>query len=174
MRARRAPPRKNHGKDKVPARQQRLRDRNIYVHEPLLLEAPQDLLGISNDQLGEMYQIAHEFLEQEANADAVRAFTILCHIHPYVPDFWYGLGRALRACGQYEEALSMLLTAETMDPSRFEFYQESIDCCVQMGKRNEAVHIFRRLRAHRRSIEGFSSLRAEMKDLEKKISFTSC
>ena len=167
MRTRRAQPRK---KEKVHAHHHRLRDRNIYIHESLPLEAPQDLLGISNEQLSEMYQLAHEFLVQEANADAVRAFTTLCHIHPYVPEFWFGLGKALRACGQYDDALSMLLTAETMDPSRFEFYREAIECCLQMGKKNEAAHIFRRLRAHRRSIEGFSSLHTEMKNLEKWIS----
>lgn len=170
MRTRRVQPRKSHRKEKVPSHHHRLRDRNVYIHEVLPLEAPQDLLGISNEQLSEMYQMAHEFLAQEANVDAVRAFTTLCHIHPYVPEFWCGLGKALCACGQYDDALSMLLTAETMDPSRFEFYREAIDCCLQMGKKNEAAHIFRRLRAHRRSIEGYSSLHTELKNLEKKIS----
>ena len=167
MRERRVQTGKNHRKERAPVHHDRLRDRNIFVREPLSLEAPQDLLGISNDQLGEMYQIAYQFLAQEANADAVRAFTTLCHIHPYVPDFWYGLGKALCACERYEDALSMLLTAETMDPSRFEFYRESISCCLQMGRKNEAAHIFRRLRAHRRSIEGFSSLGSEIKTIER-------
>ena len=144
----------------------RLSDRNLFIREPLPLEAPQDLLGISNDQLGEMYLAADQLLEQEATADAVRAFTILCRIHPYVPDFWYGLGRALRAFGQHGEALQSLLTAETMDPSRFEFYRESIDCCLHMGKRSEAAHIFHRLHAHRRSIDGFSSFKSELKKIE--------
>ena len=163
MRAQRTRTKRAH---KAPAHHFRLRDRNIFIREPLPLEAPQELLGISNDQLGTMYQIANQLLDQEASTDAVRAFTVLCRIHPYVSDFWYGLGRALRACGQHDEALSMILTAETMDPSRFEFYRESIDCCLACGRKNEAAHIFRRLRAHRRSIEDFSFFKSEMKKIE--------
>ena len=156
-------------KKKLPERRGRLRDRNIFIREPLLLEAPQDLLGISNDQLGEMFQTADFLLEQGANADAVRAFTMLCHIHPYVPDFWCGLGRALCACGLHEDALGMLLTAETMDPSRFEFYRDAIHCCLEMGQKKEATHIFRRLRAHRHSID-YPALSGEIKSIERLLS----
>ena len=150
---------------------QRLRDVNFFpkMQEKLLGQVSQDLLGISDDQLSGMYRLAWDFLEQEAFADAVRAFTLLCHIHHFVPDFWFGLGRALRGCGQPEDALSMVLVAETIDPSRFEFYQEEIECCLQMGNKKEAAHIMNRLHAHRQSIDEFKEKRDEIRQLKARI-----
>ena len=161
----------HHQKQTAPYRNQRLRDMNLYpkAQAKLLGHVPQDILGISDDQLSGMYQVAWAFLENEQNPDAVRAFTFLCNVHPYVPDFWYGLGKALRGCEQPEDALSMLLVAETMDPTRIEFYQEEIECCLQMGDTKEASHIMHRLYAHRRSIEEFSKKQREIHQLEQKI-----
>jgi tetratricopeptide (TPR) repeat protein len=164
----------HHHKEKAPYRKQRLRDVNLFpkAQSKLLGEVPQDLLGISDDQLSGMYQIAWAFLEAQQNADAVRSFTLLCHLHPYVPDFWYGLGKALRECGEPEDALSMLLVAETIDPTRFEFYEEEIECCLQMGRQKEAVHILHRMNAHSNSIAAFSELGREVHQLEEKIALS--
>jgi hypothetical protein len=161
-------------KEKTPYRRQRLRDVNLFPKtQPMLLsQIPQDLLGISDDQLTGMYQIAWGFLEEQQTADAVRAFTLLCHLHPYVSDFWFGLGKALRESGEPEDALSMLLVAETIDPSRFEFYSEEIECCLQMGRAKEASHILHRLYGHRKSIEAFEEREKELHHLEEEI--TSC
>jgi tetratricopeptide (TPR) repeat protein len=158
-------------KEKAPYQKQRLRDVNLFpkAQAKLLGQLPQDLLGISDDQLTGMYQIAWALLEAQQTADAVRAFTLLCHLHPYVPDFWYGLGKALRECGEPEDALSMILVAETIDPMRFEFYEEEIECCLQMGRHKEAAHILNRLYAHRRSIESFKEIEKEIHQLEEKI-----
>ena len=162
-------------KQKPPSyRQQRLRDVNLFpkAQAKLLGEIPQDLLGISDDQLSGMYQVAWTFLETQETADAVRSFTLLCHLHPYVSDFWFGLGKALRECGEAEDALSMLLVAETIDPTRFEFYEEEIECCLQMGRPKEADHILHRLYAHRRSIAAFSDMGREYHQLEEKIALS--
>lgn len=158
-------------KEKLTYRKQRLRDVNLFpkAQDKLLGQLPLDLLGISDDQLSGLYQIAWSFLETQQTADAVRSFTLLCHLHPYVPDFWYGLGRALRECGEAEDALSMVLVAETIDPTRFEFYEEEIECCLQMGRPKEALHILHRLQAHRRSIESFNQMHRQIHQLEEKI-----
>lgn len=159
-------------KERIPYRKRRLRDMNLFpkVQAKLLGQIPQDLLGITDDQLSGMYQIAWTFLEDQQFPDAVRAFTLLCHLHPYVPDFWFGLGKALRECGEADDALSMLLVAETLDPSRFEFYQEEIECCLQMGHKDEAVHIMNRMHAHRKSIEAFTERTQEIRQLKQRIS----
>ncbi len=159
-------------KPQPPYRRRRLRDINLFpkIQAKLLSEElPQELLGISDDQLSSLYHTAWTFLEEEQTADAVRSFTLLCHLHPYVPDFWFGLGRALREGGEPEDALSMLFVAETMDPSRFEFYQEEIECCLQVGRVREAGHILNRLYAHRRSISAFNDRLRELHQLEEKI-----
>lgn len=155
----------------TPYRRRRLRDKNLYpkAQAGLLTATAQDLLGISDDQLSSMYQIAWNFLEEGELADAVRSFTFLCHLHPYVPDFWFGLGKALREYGEPEDALSMLFVAETMDPSRFEFYQEAIECCLQMALPKEAMHILHRLLAHRRTVESFPERKKEIRQLEERI-----
>jgi tetratricopeptide (TPR) repeat protein len=149
----------------------RLRDVNFFprIQDKLLEYVPQDLLGINDDQLLGMHQLAWEFLESEAYADAVRSFTLLCQIQPFVPDFWYGLGKALRGCNRADDALSMLLVAETLDPSRFEFYKEAIECCLQVNQRKEAEHILHRMYAHRRSIDEFQERKGEFRDLKNMV-----
>jgi len=145
-------------------KKRRLRDRNFFREEGSDLEgkAPQNVLGITDRELTKMFERAWEMLEYHEAADAVRAFTLLCQIHPYISDSWYGLGLAFRENGLYEEAVSAYLTAETIEPSRFEFYKEAIECCVLLGNSKEADHIFRRMHSHRRSIDGFDTLDSEV------------
>ncbi len=136
----------------------------------LVNNAPQTLLGISDTQLGGMLESAWQLLMVGEYASAVRAFTLLCFVQPYSSDFWYGLGKSLRDYSLYEDALSALLMAETLDPSRFEYYEESVGCCVDLGRKKEAERILRRLHAKRRTIERFSEYSHTLHDLQKQVS----
>jgi tetratricopeptide (TPR) repeat protein len=139
------------------------------VRGGLLINVPQTFLGISDHQLGELFQTAWGFLEQQQSAQATRSFTFLCHLHPFVADFWYGLGRSLVENNCSEEALSAFLMAETIDPSRFEFYQAAIECCLALGERKNAVMIFHRLQARRKSIENYDKQNAEIALLHEQL-----
>lgn len=157
----------HHRKEKII---RRLHEKNLFpeaVKRGILFNAPQSVLGISDEQLGGMFRLAWMFLEQLAGADAVRAFTLLCQVQPYVAEFWYGLGKAFQLNDLHEEALSAFLMAETIEPSKFEFYLEEIDCCIAINRLKLAEKIMHRLFAHRRSIENFSM--KEFKSLKKKL-----
>jgi tetratricopeptide (TPR) repeat protein len=131
---------------------------------------PQDFLGITDDQLTELYRSAASYLDQDDPNNAVRAFTLLCHLHPFIPEFWSGLGESLFELQIFEEALSAFLMAETLDSHRFEFYEQGIRCALAMDDEKEAQHIFDRLMAHRNKIDDFSSNRSKMLELKKELS----
>ena len=153
----------SHKKIEHKKKKKRLRDRNFFFEEgrDFSKSAPQNVLGISDRELTKMFDRAWEMLEFHETADAVRAFTLLCYIHPYISDSWYGLALAFRDSELYEEAVSALFMAETIEPNRFEFYREAIECCILLGNKREAQHIFHRMHSHRRSIDGFDQLDAE-------------
>ena len=162
----------HHQIKKQPPIKKRMRDFNRFPQNAyrLINSAAQGILGISDSQLGGMFESAWELLAVGENPSAVRAFTLLCFVQPYVSDFWFGLGKALRENGLSEEALSALLMAETLDPSRFEYYQEAIGCCIDLNVKKEAVRIFRRLCAKKRTIEKFSEYSHSIRELQRQIS----
>lgn len=162
--------RHHHVRKRTPEKR-RMRDWNRFplIATELVNNAPQGLLGISDSQLGGMLESAWQLLLVGEYPAAVRAFTLLCFVQPYVSDFWFGLGKALRENRLYEDALSTLLMAETLDPSRFEYYEESIGCCIDLGQKKEAERILRRMNAKRRTIEGFSEYAHAIQDLQKQV-----
>ena len=128
------------------------------------------MLGISDQQLGRLFEGAWALIEIHEGTEAVKGFRLLCQLHPYVSDFWYGLAHALKESGEHEEALSCFIMAETMDPSRFEYYQEAIGSALELGKKKEARRIFHRLLAHRHAIKDFRSRKGDVKLLDEAIS----
>lgn len=150
----------------------RLREMNLFLkkEKELYQEVPQRMLGISDQQLGRLFENAWALVSIHEGVEAVRAFRLLCQLHPYVSDFWYGLAHALRESGNHEEALDAFLMAETMEPNRFEYYQEAIRSALDVGKQREAKRIFNRLLAHKESIEDFRSHKMEMQQLAEAIS----
>jgi tetratricopeptide (TPR) repeat protein len=153
-------------------KQERLRDINLFPkkEKELFEKVPQRFLGISDQQLGRLFENAWSLIEIHEGSEATRGFRLLCRLHPYVSDFWYGLGHALKESGEYEEALDAFIMAETMEPTRFEYYQEAIICALELGKKSQARRIFNRLLAHRRSIGNFKAYKTEVKLLDEALS----
>ena len=145
----------------------RLRDKNYFSYDESFLSerVPQKLLGITEREYLKMFQEACLLLEQKDIDKAVQAFTLLCQLHPYIADCWYGLGCALRYDEKFQEALKAFFMAETIDPTQFEFYKQEIECCLELHDKKEATHIFHRMNAHRKHIEDFAKKQAEVDDL---------
>jgi tetratricopeptide (TPR) repeat protein len=150
----------------------RLRDMNIFerLRGEITTPIPQDFLGITDEQLSELYRSASRFIDQDDPSNAVRSFTLLCHLHPYIPEFWSGLGESLAELQLFEEALSAFLMAETLDPHRFDFYEQGIQCALAMKNAKEARHIFSRLMAHRKKIDDFPEYTSKVSELKKELS----
>jgi tetratricopeptide (TPR) repeat protein len=151
---------------------QRLRDMNVFEQSAgtITTPIPQDFLGITDDQLTNLYRSALLYIEQEDPTNAVRSFTLLCHLHPYIPEFWYGLGLALHALRIFEEALSAFLMAETLNPHWFEFYEKAIRCALDMENVKEARHILARLLAHSKKIDNFAACASKVAAIKKELS----
>jgi tetratricopeptide (TPR) repeat protein len=143
----------------------RLYDANYFrdfAAKELQNKAPQSFLGIPDEELGSMYQTAWDYLQMHESAQAVRSFTLLCQLHPYIAEFWFGLGKSLRDNGIFEEGLSAFLMAETIDPTQFDFYEEAILCCLEAGNIGEAKRIFRRLVHHKKTIEYWENFQGRL------------
>jgi tetratricopeptide (TPR) repeat protein len=164
--------RRIHHPGKKQHRKERLHEINVFrdvERKGLLTRSPQSMLGISDNQLGNMFRSAWTLLDLHEASDAVKAFSLLCHIHPYVPDFWYGLGKSQRENEELQEAVNSFCMAETIDPSRFEFYEDAIECCLEMGKKKEALKILKRLSSRRRLVDGFEKRVVEFHRLQERI-----
>lgn len=116
-----------------------------YIREGFSLPNPSQLLGVSDSLLDSMYNQALTFLKYHDTQEAEESFRLLCTLHPYDPEFWFGLGKTLREEGKYEEALSAVSVAETLDPYRLEFYEEAIQSCLDAAKPKLAHAIFKRM-----------------------------
>lgn len=157
---------------KITPKRTRLRDINIFHKKEtdFISGVPQHFLGITDQQLGRLFENAWALIEIHEAGEAIQGFRLLCHLHPYVSDFWYGLGHALKEGGDASEALSAFIMAETIEPSCFDYYQEAIESAIEAGKKKEARRIFNRLMAHRRTVEGFNSRVKDVKRLEELFS----
>lgn len=158
-------------KSKLPLKKKRLRDINLFIKDrrDYFEDVPQHLLGISDQQLGRLFENAWAFIEIHEAAEAVRGFRLLCSLHPFVSDFWYGLAHSLQESGMYDEARDAYLMAETMDPTQYSYYQEAIECCLELGDKRAAERIFHRLLSHKRVIYDFDSHQHEIQQFRERI-----
>ena len=148
----------------------RLRDKNFLLEKDLeCLSQPFNPLGITNQELLSLFERAWIMLKSEEVVDALRSFTFLCHLEPHLPEAWYGLGLSLEGNGLFEEAVSAFLVAETLDPTRFEFYEHSIECCLELYNTHEARHILNRLLRHKKTVEAFPSHKKALTRLDRRI-----
>ena len=116
-----------------------------YIREGFSVSKPFQLMGVPDSLLESMYDQALAFLKYHDTHDAEESFRLLCTLHPYDPEFWFGLGKTLREEGKYEEALSAVSVAETLDPYRLDFYEEAIQSCLDAAKPKLAHAIFKRM-----------------------------
>jgi tetratricopeptide (TPR) repeat protein len=158
-------------KSKTILKKSRLRDKNLFIEnqKEFFEDVPQHLLGISDQQLGRLFENAWAYAEIHEAVPAIKGFRLLCSLHPFVSDFWYGLAHSLRESGVYDEAKDAYLMAETLEPERYVYYLENIECCLEMGDKKGAKRIFHRLLSHRRIIDEFASKRREIMQLKKLV-----
>ncbi len=137
------------------------------------IATPKEMLGISDDQVLKMFEEASLCLEMHEIQQAIRTFQILCSLCPYDPDCWMGLGKAMQEKGEFRQALSSFIMAETLSPSYFYAYEAALECCLEMNMFLEAKNILARCKKHRKECEemqGEKSLKTEIERLEKEIS----
>ncbi len=108
----------------------------------------QELLGLTDGQLREMYDNAMQLLEAQQIEGAIRGFSLLCQLHPYIADFWLGLGLARRLSGEPELALAAFLMAETLDCHRPEIISALVDCLLDLNDMKSAERALKRARHH--------------------------
>ncbi len=70
----------------------------------------QDILGYSDTEMDEFYQIAYKLLEGHRYSEATDAFLFLTTLNPFSSDYWLGMG----VCEQINQNYSQALVAYSM------------------------------------------------------------
>lgn len=132
----------------------------------------QDVLGMSGERLGRLFETSVELLHQHRYDEAVKAFELLTQINPFVADFWIGLGVAHQAHETLKPALSCFLMAQTMDPARADPYHYAVECCLEMKNLPQAEAVLHQaityVKKHSRK-EELKGLAREIQAIQEKI-----
>ena len=78
----------------------------------------QELMGISNGNMGIIYALGRQLLEEKDYPQAVAIFSLLNYLNPLVPEYALGSGLSLFLAGKYDEALKTLHFAEILQPDK--------------------------------------------------------
>lgn len=104
------------------------------------------LVGLSESLIDSMYFQACTYLQYHNVDDAEKSFRLLCQIEPCVSEYWFGLARVLQEEDKYDQALSALYVAETIDSTQPEYYEEAISCCLHLRRVTEAQMLYRQMK----------------------------
>ena len=96
------------------------------------------LMGFSQENTSMLYEQAMGYLQANRIEEEISAFLLLTKFNPYLADFWNGLGVAYHLHEEFPDAFNAFLMALTMDPSRYETYAYSIECCLEMKNFTQA------------------------------------
>ena len=101
----------------------------------------QEIFGFSNDTTLEFYEVAKYILEQKRFEDAIKAFSFLTNINPYISDFWTGLGIAQQNNNDYESAVFSLSMAFTLEGGMITPYMLAVQCFMEIDDFDQAIEV---------------------------------
>ena len=165
----RAHQKKTHIREKRVASVDNRRDIALILQKNKLL---QDILGFSAENMSGLFQDGLQFLQMHSYDDALKIFSLLVRMNPYVADFWVAQGLVYQVKEEYKTALSSFLVAQTMDPARFEGYLNAIECCISLGDYAQAQAIIRqglRFAKTHPKIEGLRPFLEEIHYMQERI-----
>lgn len=104
-------------------------------------QVPQEILGITDDELVVIYSLAREYYQRTAYHEAQALFLLMLEINPTVALSWQGLGMCLEQEAKYKEAAALYIMAAELDEDDFNPYIWASDCLSKAGQEEERKHI---------------------------------
>jgi tetratricopeptide (TPR) repeat protein len=95
-------------------------------------------LGLSTQAIATMYDAVCYLLREQRDEEARAAFRLLLVLAPHMADFWMGYAVALTRLQQYEEAITSLEQATSLDPLSDQSLLLLCRCLAEVGRRGEA------------------------------------
>lgn len=128
----------------------------------------QEMLGVSNENLPSLYDHAIQLLNAHRYEEAESALSLLTKLNPYLPDFWLGLGLSYMGMASFSQAFQSFLMACTMNPYRFDGYENAVQACIEMNNYPQAQAIINQACQFAKR-HHFQELYDDAKNLEEKI-----
>lgn len=113
---------------------QELIDRGI---EPRL----RNLMGFTDEMLGQLYLGAILLLEEDSPEKAVKAMRAMTAIEPYVGFFWLTYGEALVKAGSKEDAIQAFQIASCLNPLESIGYVRGAELALELSNPDLVNHI---------------------------------
>lgn len=123
-----------------------------------------DMIGIKKEKLEDIYELALIMLEGELYPQARDLFLFIIQLDPYYTNSWIGLGQALQALKQYDNAVRIYsyLTHFEKNP---EVFIEAIQCCIDGGQIFNAktlMHELQKLNCNKEQTERIQDLQLKL------------
>ncbi len=99
----------------------------------------QAFLGLSNQVLLWIYQVAHNSFKENRHEEAQDLFFILVLLNPMVRDYWVALGYAYQARDLQERALESFSLASLLDPEHAVSRYQSAKIYLSQGEFHDAL-----------------------------------
>ena len=132
----------------------------------------QDILGFSSDNMTDMFQDGLQFLQFHNYNEALKVFSLLIRVNPYIADFWVAQGIVYQGKEDPKSALSSFLMAQTLNPAQFDGYLNAIECCLELKDYAQAQAIIKQglrfAKGHPKT-EGLIPFLEEMQGMQQRI-----
>lgn len=93
---------------------------------------PKDALGISRDQMDNLYSQAYHMYNTGKYADACHLFKVLALCDRTEPKYMIGMAASQHLMKDYKDAVQSYLLSATLDPENPMPYYHVADCCIQL------------------------------------------
>lgn len=106
----------------------KIKDPKILAKQVELGKTLQEVIGFSDQEIKEFYDIASELFEIQEYQVAKESFHFLTRLNPYVLNYWLGKGMCEHLLGEYEKALISYAMAILIDPKHPIAHYHSASC----------------------------------------------
>ena len=109
--------------------------------KPPKLHIDDTLLGLTPEELNNLYKAAYQFVQDKEFAKGRDAFYFLVTLAPDTFDFWLGLAISCTHLKEYEAALDASLKAIEIDPTKSAGYKNAIHLYVRADSIDKALEL---------------------------------
>ncbi len=135
-------------------------------------ETLQDVLKLSEEELGQIYAIAKEHYERKHYENARSIFLLLTALRPDAAVFYAGLGMTEQQCGHYDTAAQFYALAADLDSDEPSVYLYAAQCLHLQHRTQEAIQVLDALVEALDHESEWQSLKAQAVELKKTWSHT--
>jgi type III secretion system low calcium response chaperone LcrH/SycD len=98
----------------------------------------QEIAGLKDDNLEEIYSLAYTYYNQGIYKDAYQLFGFLAGVAPLTYKFVFGLAATEHQLGEYKEAMDSFLHTTELEPRNPLSFYYLADCFLKLGHPEEA------------------------------------